>query len=232
MCGIAGFVRGKGDTFSAQDVSRSLLLSLEPEGKDATGFAALRNGNIETHKDAAPAFEFVTDMNLTDNPTKAILHTRRALSGSASNPENNQPLNSGSITGAMVGQVRNADEVFDALPVSRQTENNCEALFASLAHGKGSTAKRFVTIGPAAGAFFRGTDLVVFRGHVSTLFIARTTKGSWFFSSTEESLHRMAKSCGIQLTEIHGLPRGTFAVLDTKRKSLNTQEFHPIDWWN
>ena len=93
MCGIMGWY-SFGHTLPDKDKITNMFSLLESRGRDASGFAFIRDNNLIVHKDAMKSSEFVktNDWKELELPQSMILHTRMKTQGSEKNNANNHPL--------------------------------------------------------------------------------------------------------------------------------------------
>jgi len=93
MCGIMGFY-SFGNTLPNKEKITNMFSLLESRGRDASGFAFIRDNNLIVHKDAMKSSEFVktNDWKELVLPSSMILHTRMKTQGSEKNNANNHPL--------------------------------------------------------------------------------------------------------------------------------------------
>jgi glucosamine 6-phosphate synthetase-like amidotransferase/phosphosugar isomerase protein len=93
MCGIMGYY-SFGKTIPDKEKITNMFSLLESRGRDASGFAFIRDNNLIVHKDAMKSSEFVktTEWKELVLPSSMILHTRMKTQGSEKNNANNHPL--------------------------------------------------------------------------------------------------------------------------------------------
>jgi glucosamine 6-phosphate synthetase-like amidotransferase/phosphosugar isomerase protein len=93
MCGIMGYY-SFGKTIPDKDKITNMFSLLESRGRDASGFAFIRDNNLIVHKDAIKSSEFVKTKEWKELvlPSSMILHTRMKTQGSEKNNANNHPL--------------------------------------------------------------------------------------------------------------------------------------------
>ncbi len=93
MCGIMGYY-SFGKTIPDKDKITNMFSLLESRGKDASGFAFIRDHNLIVHKDAIKSSELVKTNVWKELvlPSSMILHTRMKTQGSEKNNANNHPL--------------------------------------------------------------------------------------------------------------------------------------------
>jgi len=77
MCGIMGYY-SFGKTIPDKDKITNMFSLLESRGRDASGFAFIRDINLIVHKDAMKSSEFVKTNEWKELilPSSMILHTR------------------------------------------------------------------------------------------------------------------------------------------------------------
>ncbi|MDQ3169000.1 MAG: hypothetical protein M3Q55_02540, partial [Acidobacteriota bacterium] len=124
MCGIFGFVSPQGRTLEharAQSAIRSLIALSEPRGREATGVAVMRAGDVAVYRRpmapervlAHPGFQRFLDESLprTSAPDTAGLavlgHCRLVTNGTQILDQNNQPVLLDDVVGVHNGIVTN-----------------------------------------------------------------------------------------------------------------------------
>ena len=197
MCGIAGFCLNPKHNSNTTDLAAQMLLDIEHRGYHATGAAWINptNGKRTVCKAALPASKFITrgaGKTITTGASTAILHTRWATQGSASNNDNNHPVSSGNLVLTHNGHISNDDQLFKQLKVKRVGQVDTEAAAALLAYGKGHPTELLTRLrGTAALAWITQGDsatLHLARVSSSPLWIAQTFRGSLVYGSTEETV--------------------------------------------
>ena len=143
MCGIMGFY-SFGNTTPDKDKITTMFSLLESRGRDASGFAFIKDDNLVVKKDAIRSSEFVkTDewKELTF-PSCMILHTRMKTQGSEKNNANNHPLFSkNGIAIVHNGIIYNDKEIFGKK--ERDAEVDSESILHLLSiKTKGDRIKR------------------------------------------------------------------------------------------
>lgn len=142
MCGIFGFVSNEiynpGEFWQFAD---RLFYHTERRGHQASGFAAVSDGQFVTDKRALPA-EFFTKIskpwrNLRYGKKVSLIgHTRAATSGSPSNNENNHPFHGPRYSVAHNGGIGAHRRVAAALGYNLATECDSEILLHLVEDGK------------------------------------------------------------------------------------------------
>jgi glucosamine 6-phosphate synthetase-like amidotransferase/phosphosugar isomerase protein len=143
MCGIMGYY-SFGNTMPDKEKITDMFSLLETRGRDASGFAFIKNGNLFVYK--APIK--TTDMIKTDEwknlalPKSMILHARLKTEGSEKNNANNHPIYSkAGLALVHNGIVYNHKEIFGKK--ERDAEVDSEAILSILSlKGKGDKIKR------------------------------------------------------------------------------------------
>lgn len=156
MCGIYGIVRFNGSKFNnklLRIVLKKLAIGSKIRGRDATGYAFMREDGATVFKHNVYADEFteldnykkVVRKNLPGNnkdgyPYSIIGHTRQMTLGTPTNPDNNHPIKTGSIIGVHNGMISNHREVFNFIKEHnggkdiRIAQVDSEAIFALINH--------------------------------------------------------------------------------------------------
>jgi len=93
MCGIMGFF-SFGKTMPDKEKITNMFSLLESRGRDASGYAFIRDNNLVVNKAPIKSSEFVKtgDWKELELPSSMILHTRMKTQGSEKNNANNHPL--------------------------------------------------------------------------------------------------------------------------------------------
>ena len=143
MCGIMGFCCFSDKKPNKEKISIMFSL-LESRGRDASGFAFIRDGNLIVNKAPVRSSEFVKskDWLELELPKIMILHARMKTQGSEQNPSNNHPLfNKEGIAIVHNGIIHNDHEIFGKN--QRDGEVDSEAILAVFSSKtKGDKVKR------------------------------------------------------------------------------------------
>src|ERR1035437_3071881 len=143
MCGIMGFYCF-GDKKPDKDKISIMFSLLQARGRDASGFAMIRDNNLIVNKAPIRSSEFIKskDWLELELPKIMILHTRMKTQGSELNPNNNHPLyNKEGIAIVHNGIIHNDHEIFGKN--QRDGEVDSEAVLSVLStKGKGDKIKR------------------------------------------------------------------------------------------
>ena len=134
MCGLAGWYCFQ-DTIPSLQVATDLLLSIADRGPDATGVATTTPKNtIQVLKGPFVAKDFVEKEKFKSMVLgrTVLLHTRHKTQGSEFNNVNNHPVVSGSWVVTHNGTVKNANNIFKELALTRNGEVDSEAIPALL----------------------------------------------------------------------------------------------------
>jgi len=148
MCGIFGITALKGMNIK-KSVLRQILKNLarnsQSRGRDATGYAFSSKKGINIFKHNIPASAFIELENYKNVVRTALAstdfysvigHTRAQTKGAATNPENNHPIQTGSIIGVHNGVIINDDNLFEWLhkitdgDVKRLAQVDSEIIFS------------------------------------------------------------------------------------------------------
>ncbi len=119
--------------------TRNLIFN-EKRGQDATGLAIVQtSGQVDLHKLAMPASEFVTTKkyqtlldNINSRTTLILGHTRRPTKGDPAFYNNNHPLQAGPVFGVHNGHINNDDDLFNRYGYPRQGQVDSEIIFRLL----------------------------------------------------------------------------------------------------
>jgi len=143
MCGIMGYYCF-GDRLPDKEKITTMFTVLESRGRDASGFAFIRDHNLIVHKDAVRSSELVKSdvWKKLSLPKTTILHTRMKTQGTEKNNANNHPLfNKEGLCIVHNGMIHNDREIFGKN--KRDAEVDSEAILAVLsAKSKGDKIKR------------------------------------------------------------------------------------------
>ncbi len=93
MCGIMGYY-SFGKTMPDKEKITNMFSLLESRGRDASGYAFIKDNNLVVNKAAIKSSEFIKteDWKELTLPASMILHTRMKTQGSEKNNANNHPL--------------------------------------------------------------------------------------------------------------------------------------------
>jgi len=143
MCGIMGYY-SFGSIMPNKITITNMFALLETRGKDAAGFAFIKDNNLVIHKEAIKSSEMIkTDewKNL-ELPRIMILHCRMKTQGTEKNNANNHPLfNKQGLCIVHNGIIYNDKEIFGTK--DRDGEVDSEAILAVLSSKqKGDKIKR------------------------------------------------------------------------------------------
>jgi len=132
MCGIMGYKCFSNTVPNKQRVTDMFNL-LESRGRDASGYAFIKEGNLIVHKDGIRSSELVKTDGWTklSLPKVMIFHTRMKTQGSEKNNANNHPLfTKNGLCIVHNGMIHNDDEIFGKQ--QRDAEVDSEAILAVL----------------------------------------------------------------------------------------------------
>lgn len=137
MCGIMGYYCFGSKRPSKNKITTMFAL-LESRGRDASGFAFVKNGKLVVHKEAIRSSQLVNKpawQNL-ELPGILIAHTRAKTQGTERNNKNNHPLfNSAGLCIVHNGMIWNDNEIF--AKVKRDAEVDSLAILEVLSRKKG-----------------------------------------------------------------------------------------------
>ncbi len=143
MCGIMGYYAFSETVPDKQNITTMFSL-LESRGRDASGYAFIRDNNLVVNKAAVKSSDLVKTIDWRGLilPSVMILHTRMKTQGSEKNNANNHPLYSKSgLAIVHNGIVFNDKEIF--AKKQRDAQVDSEAILAILASNKkGDKVKR------------------------------------------------------------------------------------------
>lgn len=143
MCGIMGYF-SFGKTTPNKEKITAMFSLLETRGRDASGFAFIKDDNLVVKKDAIKSSEFIKtdDWKGLTLPSCMILHTRMKTQGSEKNNANNHPLFSkNGIAIVHNGIIYNDKEIFGKK--QRDAEVDSESILHLLSvRVKGDKMKR------------------------------------------------------------------------------------------
>lgn len=210
MCGIAGANIAPEENVNARDLSIALLLGIEERGRDATGAAFFEDGQPFVQKTDMAASEFVEYLEMKDDVSNIILHTRRTTQGSERNNANNHPVDVNGLIGVHNGVIYNDDALFRRIESltgvnKRIAQVDSEAIFATLLHGQEKAPDALSRVdGSAAVAWIESygdPDVMhVSRVSFSPVVYAFTEAGSFVFASTEKALRTAMGSVGMRIS--------------------------------
>lgn len=114
MCGIMGWY-SFGQAMPDKDKITNMFSLLESRGRDASGYAFIKDNNLVVNKAAIKSSEFVKteEWEKLILPSSMILHTRMKTQGTEKNNANNHPLFSkNGIAIVHNGIIYNDEEIF------------------------------------------------------------------------------------------------------------------------
>jgi glucosamine 6-phosphate synthetase-like amidotransferase/phosphosugar isomerase protein len=211
MCGIMGFY-----CFSEKKPDKekiSIMFSLlESRGRDASGFAFIKENNLIVQKVAIRSSEFVKskEWNELELPKCMILHTRMKTQGSEKNPNNNHPLfNKEGIALVHNGIIHNDHEIFGKN--QRDGEVDSEAILAVFSSKtKGDKIKR--VFDKIEGSF---AVAIINKAEPDTLILIKKDNPIDMYYNTEDDIlyfcserEIMQESLGIQFESKRGFTIG------------------------
>lgn len=240
MCGIAGFSLSPQDgKVNAKRLAKTLFLEIEHRGHDATGFAFPdANGDIQVHKtnETASAFIKAGRLCLPRKAATAILHTRAATQGAASDNLNNHPIRSGKFVGVHNGIIWNDDQIFEFLadPRLRGAEVDSEAIWAAMMYGKIEPQKALEVVEGSAAVAWLHDDaphtLHLARAAESPLLVGLTETGSTIFASTATAVAKAAAAVGLKVKKMYDTDEGTYLTV-VDGGVVTTTAFDAPDRW-
>jgi predicted glutamine amidotransferase len=140
MCGISGFLTVGEHSEFAKEKFIKILLASQVRGRDATGFAFVKDRDILFYKEPVDASVFVkTKVFKTllkeNNPTLVIGHNRAKTQGGAENNKNNHPVVS-KLGLALVhnGVISNDREVKEEFNLKTDGEVDTEVILRLVEH--------------------------------------------------------------------------------------------------
>ena len=220
MCGIAGYINyGKRSDLDLRAASRSMLLSIETRGYDATGYAYIKNGSTYLYKRAVEAGRFVkSEKNLllkygakAAMPDTLLLHTRHATQGSPKKSQNNHPIFSKKSGMTLIhnGWLLNEREVLTAHKIVKDGDVDSETVLRMIEKYERNGITRGVgkAMRKLRGAFACG---LISEKFPNTLWLWRRGNPLWLaisggvvlFASTVEAVSRGVLNAGLMLKEV------------------------------
>jgi len=144
MCGIMGFYCFSDKKPDKEKISNMFSL-LQCRGRDASGIAFIREGNLIVDKAPIPSSKMVQtkEWKALELPSIIIMHTRMKTQGSEKNSNNNHPIyNKQGLCIVHNGIIHNDHEIFGKNQ-KRDGEVDSEAILAVLSTtGKGDKVKK------------------------------------------------------------------------------------------
>lgn len=145
MCGLSGILfypkeRSAEEWQTLCHLFTQTVVFNEERGREATGIALVnRDGTSALFKQPVPATEFVKMepvQNILDSVNQETVcllgHTRKPTQGTRWNNQNNHPLMVSHTLGIHNGTIKNSDDLFQSLSLSRQGEVDSEIIFRLL----------------------------------------------------------------------------------------------------
>jgi glucosamine 6-phosphate synthetase-like amidotransferase/phosphosugar isomerase protein len=211
MCGIMGFYCFS-DKKPDKDKISTMFSLLESRGRDASGFAFIREGNLIVNKAPVRSSEFVKskDWQELELPKIMILHTRMKTQGSELNPNNNHPLyNKEGIAIVHNGMIHNDHEIFG----KNKPDGECDSesiIFVLSSKTKGDKIKR--VFDKIEGSF---AVAIINKTEPDTLILIKKDNPIDMYYNTEDDIlyycserEIMQESLGIQVESKRGFTIG------------------------
>jgi len=250
MCGIAGVhVKRHQVVKSHEGLEKfvdTMLLGIEHRGKHATGFVARSfDGKVVIDKGAVTASDFIkTRDKLPENLQTVLLHTRYWTKGDPENHANNHPVMSGTCFAVHNGHIKNDDELFKDMNLSRIAQVDSEAIPAVVAAMGFENHEEYLGKfeGAMATAIINPIDfpgrLVLAKGAGSPLVYVETDKFI-LWASTAEAIHQAwASVLGTPPAKekFISMKYGSFMVFDGDKKiegdfKPKVQAYTPTNGW-
>ncbi len=143
MCGIMGYY-SFGSRLPDKNKLTDMFSLLESRGRDASGYAFIRDNNLVVHKAPVKSSDLIktNEWKNLKLPTVMILHTRMKTQGSEKNNNNNHPLFSKSGTAIVHnGIIYNDKEIFGRKQRDGEVDSECILHILSMKY-KGDKIKR------------------------------------------------------------------------------------------
>ena len=129
MCGIFGIISNKSDNFNRLKIAKQLFLLSESRGKEASGFAFIKENDIIVHKSPLSASQLIKTKEykntFIDNREDFafIAHSRLVTNGYEYDNKNNQPFIKKNIVGIHNGIIVNVDELWLKYGIENKTSD-------------------------------------------------------------------------------------------------------------
>ena len=248
MCGIMGYY-SFGSTLPDKDKLTDMFSLLESRGRDASGFAFIRDNNLVVHKAPVKSSDLIRTREWKDLklPKIMILHTRMKTQGTEKNNQNNHPLYSKSGMAIVHnGIIHNDKEIFGRK--QRDGEVDSESILHLLSTKyKGDKIKRLFD--RLEGSF---AVAVIDKSQPDKLFLIRRDNPiDLYFNAEDEILYFcsereiMQDALGIKQLSKRGFNLGendyhfyemenNHALIINKDGVESYQKYSPriTDWWD
>jgi glucosamine 6-phosphate synthetase-like amidotransferase/phosphosugar isomerase protein len=205
MCGLAGVILGRkrrrrDELRVIGGMFTELLLLNQRRGADAAGVAVIRRqGRFRLFKRPGPAAVLVAEklywrvLDLDNNVTVILGHTRQKTRGSEHNSRNNHPIVVGRLVcGTHNGTLANADHLARTLRLPRAAEVDSEVLFrlverarddrefkSLLARCRGRISAAFVRLDEPDSLRLLKGDMPLYAAHVPRLRAVFYASEAW-----------------------------------------------------
>jgi glucosamine 6-phosphate synthetase-like amidotransferase/phosphosugar isomerase protein len=184
MCGIMGFYCFSEKKPDKEKISTMFSL-LESRGRDASGFAFIKDNNLIVQKAPIRSSEFIKSKDWLELalPKCMILHTRMKTQGSEQNSNNNHPLfNKDGIAIVHNGIIHNDHEIFGKN--QRDGEVDSEAILSVLStKSKGDKIKK--VFDKIEGSF---AVAIINKAEPDTLILIKKDNPIDMYYNTEEDI--------------------------------------------
>ena len=248
MCGIMGYY-SFGSTLPDKDKLTNMFSLLESRGRDASGYAFIRDNNLVVNKAPVKSSDLIRTREWKDLklPNIMILHTRMKTQGSEKNNQNNHPLYSKSGMAIVHnGIIHNDKEIFGRK--QRDGEVDSESILHLLSTKyKGDKIKRLFD--RLEGSF---AVAVIDKNQPEKLFLIRRDNPiDLYFNSEDEILYFcsereiMQDALGIKQSSKRGFNLGendyhfyemenNHALIINQDGVESYQKYSPriTDWWD
>jgi hypothetical protein len=251
MCGIFGYVVSRPSRISPdglEHVLTNLFLLSESRGKEASGIAVRHpDGDLKVIKDAQPGsvlvrseryralLEWASSAGTVSRPLAVIGHTRLVTSGAAADNENNQPVNSGLITGIHNGVIANDAQLWNSHPqLQKKTDVDTEVLFALINHYlldtrpdvQAALSRAFIEIeGSVSTAFYWRNYLTLATNTGSLYWVQSPAQDTLVFASESHILRRLLGMPKVRTALSGAAPAAIRQVLPGTGISVRLDEF-------
>lgn len=245
MCGLAGDICF-GTARSSPEILRHMFVSQEIRGKDSSGVAYEKGGEILAMKRAVPAGTFVGyDITKSiwediSNSAIALLHARHATKGPAKNNENNHPVLACEWVVTHNGHVSNDDDLIQYYGMEKERPAEVDTVAINMALAQGETVEEslgHVSLLAGTATFLawniqRPKELLMARVNGPALYLAfDKSKKILYWSSDTDGLQKVAEPAfgSLKFLPVSVLPQNTafhFGPGGIKQYSLDVIGFH------
>ncbi len=217
MCGIFGLIN-KNKDYNSGRIFKDLCLLSESRGKEAAGFAVIRDNTIGILKTPFPASDMVKGKVFKDEILKsfssnsqvfsAIGHSRLVTNGYEQDPKNNQPVVRNGYVVIHNGIIVNQADLWGKYEIERKLSDlDSELIPVIISHHVSAGNNPGNTFGKLFSEIYGMTNIGMLSSQYNNLFLATNNGSIYYIDDTENGFFVFASERYIleQLIKKHKL---------------------------